>query len=688
MPVQPLFQWEQTADTIVVSATIKGFKKEQVDVLISDVWVKINAPPTYLLHLDLAHPIDVAASTFYVEMPLVRMTLKKRQLTDATLREYDAIDDAAVEEGEAKEAERKKEKSSLVVEVEDADAKAAAAVEARAKRAAQRVEERRVRRSEFADTDASKSLSRGGAANDTTDATARALEIWPTLCIDKKTPRATVIARRQHALQRLERLYNMKLDTRENIKEAERKRYFQAQWEMERATRAEIERKMGEERDTEARDLEAWRKTELARMEQQQRDAAVPPAYLSKVRTPGDLLAAATAAPVEVRQTVEVPITFTSRSRAGADLPSRGSRGDEDYYRRARYKPVSIEDSPMFWKSKGDTFYRQREWRHAADAYSESIKRDGVFLTCTANRAACWLQLSEYRRCIDDCDLAITMLSNTPASDTTQERYKYMLMKLHARRAAAKCWSGDFNGGLQDMRMAAAYRDPTSEEDEGVVRDLDAVEQYMRAKGLVEERDPIEDLRAEAHRLYYAGNYVGAVAVWREKVLGYKDPRTHELSNQHDMKARSNLAAALLQMGQFQEALTESHALIEQCSNVADALNEPGAQSTAAVDSDDEDEATAASSGVEIDDTVARRRNAAAKVLRDNSNVTYLLLKAFVRAGCAYCGLKDYKAALEMFERAVRVAPYDDDLRDDYNRVLEKARNSTLMEASARAAQN
>ncbi len=603
MPIKPHFDWEQTQDFVVVQVVIKGFKKENVDVFISDTWVKVNAHPTYLLHLDLLHPIDVQQSSFYCEMPNITIKLKKTEIIKQT-------------------------KQGHIVVVED-------------------------------DTNEK-------TENDEEN---KEKNIWDTLLIDPKTSREERLARRQASLTRAEQMYNMKLNTRENIKAAERKRYFQEQWELEKEQRREIERKMDEERREEQEKLEAWRTGELA--EEQQ-------ASKKKILTPADIIFQQqnqnqnnAGGPGIRKNPGEVRVTFTnprSNNNAAYDsnLPTR-SRGDEEYYRKSRYKPVSVEDSPMFWKTKGDEAYRAHRWADAADAYSESIKRDGVFLTCTSNRAACWLRLHDYRRCIKDCDLAITMLGNMPASDTTQEKYRRTLIKLHARRGAAKAWSGDLQGGLNDYRLASAYK--ADDEEEELLRDCDAIEQYMKQNEIVEKEDPMDSVRGDAVRAYYGGKYQEAADSFR-KLLA---------TDEYDLKARNNLTATLLQMGDLKEALQQSQILIQQTQEVANALNEPGAQSTQAVDSDDE-EGDAAD-----DDTGLKRRNAAAKLIRENTGHVYLLLKAYVRASCACSGLKRYKDALDYMEQAIKIAPYDNDLRDDAHKLLEKIRMDTLVESSTRA---
>ena len=465
---------------------------------------------------------------------------------------------------------------------------------------------------------------------------------WEALCIDKKTPHAEVQERRAAALKRAEELYNMKLDTREKQKEVERKRMLEDQWEMERLLRADIERKVKQEKETEQRDLYEW--------EGEVKKAAP--------KTPAELFQQAAAAPpVRQLETTNVPITFSAKVNT---MPTR-SRTDEDYYRKSKYKPVRVEDSPIFWKEKGDKLFKSRDWKGACEAYSESLKRDGSFLACVSNRAATYIQLGEYKKAIEDCDLSINMLSNIPASDTTQDAYRRTLIRLYVRRGAALCWDAQIEKGLEDYRLAAAYRDEESDAD--VVSDMEAIVSYMKSHGLVEHADPADTKRSDAGQLYFKGNYAAAADMYRELLA----------ENEFDIKARSNLCATYLQQGAFQSALEECNRLIEFCAEVAQALNEPGAQGSAMEDSDDEDD---------CEDELVAKKLAAAKTIQEKSGHVYLLLKSYVRAGAAYCGLGDLAKGYEMFERALRITPYDDDLRDDANRILEKMRMKTLVSAT------
>jgi dyslexia susceptibility 1 candidate gene 1 protein len=553
MPVKPSFDWEQTDTAIILRVQIKGFKPDAVDVFISDTFVKVNAHPTYLLQLDLLHPINVEKSGFWNrDIPMVRITLHKA-----------------------------------------------------------------------------------------------VAQPWDTLCIDPKTPFDEVRKRRDAALERAEKLYNTTLRSREEQKAVEKKRMFHEQWEMEKNLRTEIESKMKEERRSEERGLEDWEDKIAA-------DRA------KKFHTPGDI----TAPPVrQAGETTNVSIDFTP---SNLTMPTR-SRGDEDYYLKSRYKPVSVEDAPMFWKERGDKLYRARDWVGATDAYSESIKRDGSFLTCTMNRAACYLKRHEYQRCIDDCDLAMTILANTPASETTQDRYKQVLIKLHVRRGAARAWNGNLSRALEDFRMAQAYRRTFDDDNQGetseIDRDLASVESYMARHNLAEERDPRAEKRNKANHLYMHGNYAAAIELYRELLA----------DNEYDYKTRINLAAAHLQMGSFDECLAETRQVMEFCKEVAAALQQPGVQSSNLMDSDDEEEA---------EDEMVARRTEAAKTIRERSGHVYVLLKCYVRAAAALCGKQQYREAYEHMELAVRITPYDDDLRDDANRILEKMRMDTLVKST------
>ncbi|CCW67749.1 unnamed protein product [Phytomonas sp. Hart1] len=608
MPIKPQYEWEQTVDDVLLHIAIKGYKKNAVDVFVSDVFVKVNAAPTYLLTLDLLHSVVVDQCVHYFDSEnsfLLHIRLKK---ADPGL-------------------------------------------------------------------------------------------VWKILCVPSdEVSKKEILERRIQSMHKAEENYNLMLKLRAKQRETENRRMTEAQWEVEKEQRRVIENRFNSEKAAAEEDLYAWEDTHKLNGTTTSRATPESPGCILPLTNEHDSAGALSEEsqtndnppPVRGPSTVNVAIDFTPKMFV---LPTR-SRGDEEYYRKSRYKPVSIEDSPMFWKEKGDQHYRTHEWRLSADAYSESIKRDGVFLTCVMNRAACFLHMGEYKRAIEDCTLALTLLGNMPASEITQDRYRYLLTTLHARRGAAYCWNDDLVHGVTELRMASAYRDPDGDDD--IVKDLQVAEQLMAERGLTIDaaQDPLDSLLQNASSLYYRQDYAAAVEVYREVLA--KDPyRVH---------AHSNLSACLLLLGRFNEVVEECEHIIDFCKEVAAALNQPGILSSDGndMDSDDEnfelgdeeegEELFMSSGRVETDGDrgkmdhfkgkMVRERRAAAAKLSQNSAHVYLLLKAYVRMAAAHCGLKDYRKSHVFLEQALRITPYDNDLLDDCNRLAEKIRLDTLVAAS------
>jgi tetratricopeptide (TPR) repeat protein len=128
------------------------------------------------------------------------------------------------------------------------------------------------------------------------------------------------------------------------------------------------------------------------------------------------------------------------------------------------------ECSPLWLKAKGDEFYRNRDYLSAINAYTHAFEH-GLFVegsgggeaTVTdihiiANRAACYLQLGESQRCVQDCDYALNKMKNK------DEREKYFTKetdaltfehKLISRLCAAQCQLGNFHDALSILKQQA-----------------------------------------------------------------------------------------------------------------------------------------------------------------------------------------------------------------------------------------
>lgn len=53
-------------------------------------------------------------------------------------------------------------------------------------------------------------------------------------------------------------------------------------------------------------------------------------------------------------------------------------------------------NGPSLLKTEGDTFYFRKDYRRAAQKYTEAIKEDDSNAILYANRAACYLPMKRY----------------------------------------------------------------------------------------------------------------------------------------------------------------------------------------------------------------------------------------------------------------------------------------------------
>ena len=61
MPVSGSYEWDQTDDTIELSIPLKGVSPKLVDILLTEIYLKVSYRP-FLLEIDLLHPVDETKS--------------------------------------------------------------------------------------------------------------------------------------------------------------------------------------------------------------------------------------------------------------------------------------------------------------------------------------------------------------------------------------------------------------------------------------------------------------------------------------------------------------------------------------------------------------------------------------------------------------------------------------------------
>eukprot|EP01060_Flectonema_neradi_P028469 TRINITY_DN3828_c2_g2_i1.p1 TRINITY_DN3828_c2_g2~~TRINITY_DN3828_c2_g2_i1.p1 ORF type:complete len:594 (+),score=141.60 TRINITY_DN3828_c2_g2_i1:123-1784(+) len=457
------------------------------------------------------------------------------------------------------------------------------------------------------------------------------------------------LKRREESKTRAMELYNTNLKCREDQKGKEEKRFFNEHWDLEKQLRKEVEEKVQKEREEVNRDLQQWEE----KTKENDKKAEIFEDPTTAIRT---------------TETKTIEINFTPASNIA--MPAR-TRCDDEIYRRSRYKPKSVSDTPFYFKEQGDKQVSLKQWKLASDSYSEALKRDTCFLAALTNRAICWINLHDYDRCIEDCSLALNMLQSTPAADTTGDRFRRGMMKIFARRSSAHCWNGSYKEGLQDLEMAIGYSN--GEEDavkNALHNDRDNLKKKMQSLGLLTtfELSEAATLKTKADRLMSERKWEQALELYTKAVTeqeGYWD-------------AISNRVVALLCLKKFTDAINDCDSIISHCHQVAAALSDGGVGSMSCElhDSDDED------------DEIHKTKREASQLIKSNTSHVYALLKAYIRKGSACAGLKDYRGAYEHYELALRIVPYDDDLRADMEALRNKLQMGNVIAASTNKPEN
>lgn len=117
------------------------------------------------------------------------------------------------------------------------------------------------------------------------------------------------------------------------------------------------------------------------------------------------------------RRSCQVKVSFTPRV---FPTPMRESKKEEeeDWLLRNRrhlnqrmqkkLEGVDISERDPFWlKGKGDDFFTAKDYSSAINAYNCALEINPDYTPVLSNRAACYLQIEDYDKCIQDCTTAI-----------------------------------------------------------------------------------------------------------------------------------------------------------------------------------------------------------------------------------------------------------------------------------------
>eukprot|EP00756_Hemistasia_phaeocysticola_P016365 Hpha_TRINITY_DN15471_c5_g13::TRINITY_DN15471_c5_g13_i1::g.176766::m.176766/K19758/DYX1C1, DNAAF4; dyslexia susceptibility 1 candidate gene 1 protein len=658
MPLQPDHQFEETDTTVTVRVFLKRVSKKAIDVTVYDTFMRVSCPP-HVFEADLKYAVDDLQSRHVVEEDCtVRVTMPKQ--TPGLVWETLAAEGLTKEERQERRAE---------AEVRSQEAYTNK-LQTRKDRKA--VEEKRffhehwdLEKQQRVDIEEKVAAERQEVKDDIAK-WAEEVEGGQTAVVAPAPEPGSAAAARE-ALEAVvthrSKATNWgKGPSLPKPKEEESKDEGHKVGP-ERPVPTLLDDSVGKEEKE-----DRWRTA--AERHQAAKRGEIREADKEKIFGPADVLPA----PRGDRETATIDIDFTPSNLVA--MPQR-QRCDEEIYRRSMYKPKDLKDTPLYFKEQGDKLYGQKQWKSAADQYSEALKRDTTYLSALNNRSICWLQLHKYERAVEDTTLSLNMLQSMPAANTTGDRFRAGMMKLFARRGAALCWAGKLREGLKDYEMAEGYSVGDLYKEE-VVADLAAIRDTLQARGELthSEAHPLAIRKVEADRM------MGGVG--GQRYQDAYDIYTEILEKQNDYwDVVANRVVCCLYLRKFQEAISECDRIIMHCQNVASALAQGGVGDLAQTceDSDDEEDDLASddSAGGQVNRSERKR---ASKLVKTNTSSVYMLLKAYIRKGGALAGMKNLRGAYEHFELALRIVPYDDDLRWDAEQLRQKLQLTNVISAA------
>ncbi|KAJ7380235.1 hypothetical protein OS493_010950 [Desmophyllum pertusum] len=160
----------------------------------------------------------------------------------------------------------------------------------------------------------------------------------------------------------------------------------------------------------------------------------------------------------EPRSSGSISVSFTPRVFKTAARESKAPEEEEWLKKLAsagrktdtgNSDAVDMEEmNPVWLKDKGIGFYKAGNYVAAINAFTAAIVLDDSIPTLYSNRAACHLQLKQYKECIQDCTSSLELLV-PPVQANCSSR-----CKAHVRRGTAYMQIDEYVLALQDYESA------------------------------------------------------------------------------------------------------------------------------------------------------------------------------------------------------------------------------------------
>ncbi|KYK62692.1 tetratricopeptide repeat domain containing protein [Toxoplasma gondii TgCatPRC2] len=194
-------------------------------------------------------------------------------------------------------------------------------------------------------------------------------------------------------------------------------------------------------------------------------------------------------------------------------------------------------------KQKGNELYKQKKFEAALEAYDEAIEKNPNEILYLNNKAAVYMELGDYDKCLAECQKALDKRYECKADFSK-------VAKVYCRMAACKTRSGDYSGAI------AMYEKALCEDNNRMTRN--ALNEVKKLKEKKEKEDYINPALAEQHRekgneYFKQGDYPAAKKEYDEAIR----------RNPKDAKLYSNRAAALTKLCEYPSALRDADTSVQ-----------------------------------------------------------------------------------------------------------------------------
>ncbi|RLN82916.1 hypothetical protein BBJ28_00000887 [Nothophytophthora sp. Chile5] len=490
MPLAPRFTWEEDASSIVLELHLPGTALRNIDIYVSDLVVKVNAAP-YVLLLDLQDAVDDASAVVKSNPAsnLLRISLQKQssrlwkqlecQDTKKALRERrDASMDRKRESETALSAKRKErkhqeEKQTLRAQmaVDDANRQILTDLKAEEKEREEKLSQQHP------------GIKQAGLALNNQDGHLPGNKGLSKPPLSKKAKKKVSFATTLHdSDDHHNRTASNQLEEEEIIE-------LTADGSFDIANTKQTPPPSAPESHEELREVEhtePLKKAAKSEAIEEENDPPVVQEVVVELPPPRESMQS------EIHFTPRVFPTPSRESKAAEEedwlLKNRKHINQHQGLNRTSGYDIS-ETDPMWLKAKGDDFFHAKDFRSAINAYTEAISATSndnteLIATCLSNRAACLLQLEEFKECITDCSKALSHLPDTRDTDGGASVLKHyrLKLKLFVRRGTAYCREGQYSQAKADYGVAYSMdnQNPQLHDD---FMELVAMEKAQELKG-------------------------------------------------------------------------------------------------------------------------------------------------------------------------------------------------------------